>query len=43
MLRRLGPEDLEALEGHFIENIFFKGAWGDEFQYAMLAREWTPR
>jgi [ribosomal protein S5]-alanine N-acetyltransferase len=28
------------LEGHFIENIFFKGKWGSEFQYAMLKREW---
>lgn len=27
-------------EGHFIENIFFKGAWGSEVQYAMLKREW---
>jgi RimJ/RimL family protein N-acetyltransferase len=27
-------------EAHFIENIFFKGAWGSEFQYAMLAAEW---
>ena len=27
-------------EGHFIENIWFKGEWGDEFQYAMLEREW---
>lgn len=27
-------------EGHFIENIFFKGNWGSEFQYAMLKREW---
>jgi len=27
-------------EGHFIENIFFKGKWGTEFQYAMLKREW---
>ncbi|MEP7108462.1 MAG: GNAT family protein [Ferruginibacter sp.] len=27
-------------EGHFIENIFFKGRWGSEFQYAMLKREW---
>lgn len=26
-------------EGHFIENIFFKGAWGDEYQYAMLNSE----
>lgn len=27
-------------EGYFIENIFFKGKWGSEFQYAMLRREW---
>ena len=27
-------------EGHFIENIFFKGKWGSEFQYAMLKKEW---
>ena len=27
-------------EGHFIENIFFKGAWGSEYQFAMLRREW---
>jgi RimJ/RimL family protein N-acetyltransferase len=26
-------------EGHFIQNIFFKGAWGDEYQYAMLNGE----
>lgn len=30
-------------EGHFIENIFFKGKWGSEFQYAMLKREWSNR
>lgn len=30
-------------EGHFIENIFFKGRWGSEFQYAMLKREWDER
>jgi len=30
-------------EGHFIENIFFKGKWGSEFQYAMLQREWDNR
>lgn len=23
-------------EGHFIQNIFFKGSWGDEYQYALL-------
>lgn len=28
-------------EGSFIENIFFKGKWGSEFQYAMLNREWV--
>jgi len=28
-------------EGHFIENIFFKGKWGSEFQYAMLKSEWN--
>lgn len=27
-------------EGHFIENIFFKGSWGSEYQFAMLNREW---
>jgi RimJ/RimL family protein N-acetyltransferase len=26
-------------EAHFIQNIFFKGAWGDEFQYALLRSE----
>ena len=29
-------------EGHFIENIFFKGKWGSELQFAMLKREWNP-
>lgn len=29
-------------EAHYIENVFFKGAWGSEFQYAMLASEWRP-
>jgi len=28
-------------EGHFIKNIFFKGAWGDEYQYALLRCEQT--
>jgi RimJ/RimL family protein N-acetyltransferase len=26
-------------EGHFIQNIFFKGAWGDEYQYGLLRTE----
>jgi RimJ/RimL family protein N-acetyltransferase len=29
--------------GHFIENIFFKGNWGSEFQYAMLRSEWNAK
>jgi len=35
---------LEALgfrkEGHFFENIWFKGKWGSECLYAMLRSEW---
>jgi len=27
-------------EGHFKENIFFKGAWGDEYLFAILQKEW---
>ena len=27
-------------EGHFIENIWFKGAWGNEYAYAVLQAEW---
>jgi [ribosomal protein S5]-alanine N-acetyltransferase len=27
-------------EAHFLENVFFKGRWGSEFQFAMLKREW---
>lgn len=30
-------------EGYFIENNFFKGKWGSEFQFAMLKREWEVR
>lgn len=29
-------------EGHFLENVWFKGAWGSEYLYALLARDW-PR
>ena len=28
-------------EGHFIENVFFKGKWGSEFQFAILKRDWN--
>lgn len=30
-------------EGHFRENVWFKGAWGDEYLYAMLRGEWAER
>jgi ribosomal-protein-alanine N-acetyltransferase len=30
-------------EAEFIENIFFKGAWGSEYQYAILDREWEHK
>ncbi len=36
MLKSLGFRQ----EGYFIENIFFKGKWGSEYQFAMLKREW---
>ncbi len=28
-------------EAHFIENIWFKGAYGSEYLFALLSREWT--
>jgi len=36
VLERLGMRR----EGHFIENIWFKGGWGSEYLYAVLRREW---
>jgi RimJ/RimL family protein N-acetyltransferase len=27
-------------EGHFVQNVWFKGEWGDECLYAVLGREW---
>jgi len=27
-------------EGHFLENVWFKGGWADEFLYAILKDEW---
>lgn len=30
-------------EAHHVEGIFFKGAYGSEYQYAMLGREWKAR
>lgn len=39
LLERLGFRR----EGHYLENVWFKGAWGDEYLYAMLQREWRLR
>jgi len=36
LLERLGMRR----EGHFIQNIWFKGKWGDEYLYAILKEEW---
>lgn len=36
LMERLGMRK----EGHFIQNIWFKGTWGDEVQYAILKEEW---
>ena len=30
-------------EAHLIENEWFKGAWSDEIDYAMLQREWLSK
>ena len=27
-------------EGHFVEHTWFKGTWGSEYLFALLAREW---
>ena len=39
LLERLGM----GREAHFVENVFFKGAWGSEFLFAVLEREWSAR
>jgi RimJ/RimL family protein N-acetyltransferase len=39
LLERLGMRR----EAHFVENIWFKGAWGSEYLYAILRREWQVR
>jgi RimJ/RimL family protein N-acetyltransferase len=39
LLGRLGMRR----EGHFIENVWFKGAWGSEYLYALLQKEWLSR
>jgi RimJ/RimL family protein N-acetyltransferase len=39
LFRRLGFRQ----EAHFIEHVWFKGAWGSEFVFALLRREWEQR
>ncbi len=39
LLERLGMRR----EAHFVENIWFKGAWGSEFYYAILRSEWESK
>jgi RimJ/RimL family protein N-acetyltransferase len=39
LLARLGMRR----EGHFVQNIWFKGRWGDEYLYAVLREEWLER
>jgi RimJ/RimL family protein N-acetyltransferase len=39
LLERLGLRR----EGHFIQNVWFKGKWGDEYLYAILEKEWLNK
>jgi RimJ/RimL family protein N-acetyltransferase len=39
LLERLGLRR----EGHFLQSYWLKGAWIDEYLYALLATEWTAR
>lgn len=39
LLERLGMRR----EGHFIQNTWFKGKWGDEYLYAILKEEWLDK
>jgi RimJ/RimL family protein N-acetyltransferase len=39
LMERLGMRR----EAHFRENEWFKGAWGEEYVYALLAAEWDSR
>ena len=36
LLSRVGMRQ----EAHFLDNVFFKGAWGSEYLFARLDREW---
>ncbi len=39
LLERLGMRR----EGHFLQNVWFKGKWGDEYLYATLREEWLAQ
>ncbi len=39
LLERLGL----CREGHSIQNVWFKGKWGDEYLYAILQEEWLSK
>ena len=39
LLERLGMRR----EGHFVENVWFKGGWADEYLYAVLRHEWLSK
>ncbi len=39
LLARLGLRR----EGHFRQNVRFKGGWGDEYLYALLSAEWLQQ
>ena len=39
LLQRVGMRR----EAHFIQNVWYKGAWGDELSFAMLRQEWRER
>ena len=30
-------------EGHFLQNVWYKGKWGDEYLYAILKEEWQSK
>ncbi len=39
LLERLGLRR----DGHFIQNVWFKGKWADEYLYAILQHEWLGK
>jgi RimJ/RimL family protein N-acetyltransferase len=39
LMRRLGLRQ----EAHYVEHVWFKGAWGNEYLFALLCREWQAR